>query len=96
MKPCDSTSERRAPRQRKDGYLLAYAPEHPSAVHGRVLEHRLIMEGIIGRRLLPEEVVHHIDGNPSNNAPENLLLLPSQSAHMKLHAEQRRRERDAA
>ena len=42
-----------------------------------MLEHRLVMEKKIGRYLLPEEVVHHIDGNKQNNAPENLGLFLS-------------------
>lgn len=44
-------------------------------VDGRyVLEHRHIMETIIGRSLLPTETVHHRDGIRSNNSPANLEL----------------------
>lgn len=79
-------------KQRKDGYVLVVAPEghpHPADVHKRtgiayILEHRLVMEGLLGRYLLPEEVVHHIDGDPSNNAPANLRLYASKSEHMRL------------
>ena len=48
-------------------------------------EHRVIMEGLIGRKLKRREVVHHWDENRLNNAPENLCLFRSQSAHMSLH-----------
>ena len=41
----------------------------------RVKEHRFIMAGILGRSLHPWEDVHHLDGNKSNNAIENLLLI---------------------
>ena len=54
--------------------------------HGvRVFLHRRIMEEQLGRKLTAEEVVHHIDGNPKNNSPDNLLLFPNQSEHMKFH-----------
>lgn len=49
------------------------------------LEHRLVMEQILGRPLLPTEVVHHKDGDKLNNAPENLEVLGTQSDHAALH-----------
>lgn len=42
-------------------------------------EHYLVMEKEIGRKLLPEEIVHHIDGNKKNNQIENLILFPTYS-----------------
>lgn len=47
--------------------------------------HRVIAEQKIGRSLWPKEIVHHIDGNILNNAPDNLDVLSSQSEHAKLH-----------
>lgn len=49
-----------------------------------VQEHIYIMEKHIGRRLLNNEVVHHIDSNRSNNHIENLQLM-TRSAHISLH-----------
>jgi hypothetical protein len=67
---------------RKDGYVFVRATHHPANINGYVLEHRLVMEQVLGRYLEPQEVVHHIDNNPSNNAPENLRLYSSQAEHI--------------
>lgn len=49
-------------------------------------EHLVIMEAIIGRPLTKKEVVHHIDMNRANNAPDNLQLV-TYSEHSKIHYE---------
>lgn len=68
------------------GYKYAYAPKHPYANKaGKVYEHIFIMCKHIGRKLNPNECVHHIDRNRENNCLENLQLL-TLSEHAKLHA----------
>ena len=49
-----------------------------------IYEHREVMEKHLGRKLKPNEHVHHIDGNPRNNAIDNLMLV-SASEHAKIH-----------
>lgn len=83
-----STNWKGGRKVRADGYVLVVAPDdHPnpsdiSHTTKYILEHRLVMEKHIGRYLNPGEVVHHIDGNPSNNDIENLELFASQSEHI--------------
>lgn len=66
------------------GYEYQRVPDHPNGtMHGNyVATHRLVMERKLERYLLPEEVVHHIDGDTLNNAPENLALFASNGEHL--------------
>jgi len=71
-------------RINNDGYKDILIPDHPFAKKsGYVLEHRLVMEKMIGRYLFPSEVVHHKDGNRANNSPENLQLFSENREHLK-------------
>ena len=46
--------------------------------------HVIAMESRLGRKLMPDEIVHHIDGNKHNNDINNLALM-TRSAHARLH-----------
>jgi len=65
------------------GYVLVRAPRHQRArQNGYVLEHILVMEKRLGRSLRDGEVVHHLNGNPADNHPENLALHSSNGEHL--------------
>jgi len=69
---------------KKIGYVRVYCPMHPEAnTWGYVYEHRLIMEGVIGRHLRKDEHIHHINGKRWDNGPENLKIM-SPSEHSRL------------
>ncbi len=71
--------------RRKDGRV--YVLTHPARSSGSRyrLRSRLVMEEHLGRSLLREEAVHHIDGNPANDAIENLRLFAKSGDHTKFH-----------
>jgi hypothetical protein len=69
------------------GRVSVYAPGHPGAKQrgGRYMfEYRLIAESVIGRPLRDDEVVHHINGDSTDNRPENLQVM-TPSEHSRLH-----------
>lgn len=67
----------------KDGYVLLKSTEHPRRNrNGYMREHRLVMEQTLGRLLTADEVVHHKDGNPQNNDPQNLEVYERNTQHL--------------
>lgn len=53
-------------------------------IHGKS-EHRQIIEEILGKKIPSKSVVHHIDGERSNNKKDNLILCDSSGYHKILH-----------
>lgn len=69
------------------GYKMVVSRDHPNTNRdGYVLEHRLVMESIIGRFLTPEEIVHHRDHDRLNNDKNNLFLFPDNASHLRFHS----------
>jgi hypothetical protein len=72
-------------RNKSDGYIRIWKPDHPLNNGGYVLEHRLVMEKKIGRFLNKNEVVHHINGIRNDNRKENLIKLTRQIHPSQIH-----------
>jgi hypothetical protein len=59
-----------------NGYVTLFIPKHHLAMrNGYVYEHRLVAENKLGRPLLGDEQIHHVDGNKLNNDPDNLEII---------------------
>jgi hypothetical protein len=73
------------------GYIKVWVGRgHPLAgPDGKAYEHRLVAERMLGRALLKNEIVHHINGEKTDNSPENLKILSSTAEH---HREHRKRQ----
>lgn len=48
---------------------------------------RVVAAGILGRELQPGEVVHHINGDPTDDRPENLQVV-TPAEHRAIHVRQ--------
>ena len=88
-KRAEQTSQWHGGRARHSaGYVYIYAPDHPDATQdGYVLEHRLVAEQMLGRRIQKGEHVHHINGVKTDNRAENLIVL-KHADHARLHPRQ--------
>lgn len=65
--------------ERRHGYVKIFVPGR-----GQVLEHRYVMEQHLGRPLHPDEHIHHLNRDKTDNRIENLVLT-SNSEHQYLH-----------
>ena len=49
------------------------------------LQHRVVAERFIGRKLNSKEIVHHINGDTMDNRVINLIVFESNAAHLRYH-----------
>jgi hypothetical protein len=69
------------------GYRYIYIPDHPRArANGYVAEHIIVLEKALQRPILPSEEPHHIDKNPGNNSPGNLMVFATKGMHSSFHS----------
>lgn len=75
-----------------NGYVLIRVGKdhHLADVRGYAYEHRIVAEGILGRRLLPGEQVHHRNEIKTDNRPENLEVCEGMADHKVHHRKSER------
>lgn len=79
-----------ASQNKTNHYVKIKMPTHPySDSQGYIMQHRLIMEEYLGRYLLKEEIIHHINWDKSDNRIENLLITNA-SEHQQYHVRLRK------
>jgi hypothetical protein len=77
-------------RTTANGYVVVSVPMHPRAdKKGYFYLHIILAELKYGRFVAKRERVHHKDHDKTNNTPDNVIILSSNSEHCKLHAEER-------
>lgn len=67
----------------QSGYILVLVPGPGKSRY--ILEHRLVVEAHLGRKLKDGEVIHHINGIKTDNRLSNLQIMTN-SEHTALHA----------
>lgn len=78
-----------------NGYpMIRVGRTHPLAdPNGYVMEHILVVASALGREAISGKVIHHVDGDRTNNRIENLMLLTI-AEHNKIHNAERGRHGD--
>ena len=86
QKGCNHVSWKGGRYISSDGYVMVYVggDKKRNGWQRYKKEHMLIAEKMLGRKLKTKEVVHHIDGNKTNNDETNLWVT-TQSKHRDAH-----------
>jgi hypothetical protein len=77
-------------KSRAEKYPATMCKGHPRCdQYGYVTDSILVAEKSLGEYLPKNAVVHHVDNNPKNNNPDNLVVCENHKYHMLLHQRQR-------
>jgi hypothetical protein len=75
----------RGGRRFKQGYIEIKVRPASKTDDGYKAEHILIVERVLGKRLPVGAVVHHVNGDGTDNRNENLIACNDQAYHRLLH-----------
>jgi hypothetical protein len=76
-------------RDAGSGTLTIYGYISHGSNKVKKLEHNLIVEKVLGKKLPPKAEVHHINGIRSDNRNCNLVVCPSRAYHFMLHVREK-------
>jgi hypothetical protein len=77
-------------RSMRKGYVFLYVPSHPRAgKSGFIAEHILVASTALGKPLPAGSQVHHVNGQPADNRPSNLVICQDAAYHKLLHVRAR-------
>ena len=65
-----------------ENLMVNVIEEDPSKYHYKA---RRIAKMVLGKSLPPQAIIHHVDNNPTNNRPSNLVICENQAYHKLLH-----------
>lgn len=71
--------------QHQKGYIDIWKPEHKRSCNGYVKEHIFIAEKVNGKPLPRLAVIHHFNGDNSDNRNRNLVICENEKYHNLLH-----------
>jgi hypothetical protein len=70
-----------------NGYVLIRVgtDHHLADVRGYAYEHRIVAEQKMGRRLEKGEIIHHVNGDKTDNRSDNLEVVKGNAGHFLHH-----------
>jgi len=66
-----------------------YKPDHPKANSNAIRRYIVVAERALGKTLPPGVIIHHVDGNQTNDTNTNLVICENTKYHHLLHVREK-------